>query len=237
MTLKESDHRLRESYGPGSVGLRRKRRLAIQSGSGRSAATAPWPGGALPHASNPIGSGTVPRSSWIGLIFTLAQQDGTEWNGKRRPRVTSYFVATVFSVGVGIALPMVTETLRRTERALDSHSFPRFSSGAWYGSLCPRLSLPQVSLVFLTSPWRTFLFTAGSSSPARAFGGSLLAWSPGARGVSGHFVRCRRRRRPPLRCCGGGSAVRESESTVAERDRLEAIVRDLPVGVVIAFPG
>ncbi len=146
---------------------------------------------------------------------------------KARSRVTSYFVA-VFSVGVGIALPMVTKPFVGQSAPWISF-IPAVLLSAWYGGFVPGLITTGL-LVVSTLALEDVLFTAGSSSPARAFGGFMF--------VVAAFAVClviRAMREAQAAALDAVAAARSAKARAqVERDRLEVIVRDLPVGVVIA---
>ncbi len=132
-------------------------------------------------------------------------------------RAGAYGVAIV-AVSVGILLPMVT-------KPFVGQSAPWLSFGswlsllsAWYGGFIPGI-ITSLMLVIANLTLGGVLFTSNPTAASRAFGAST----------------CWRRWCAALAICLVIRALRKAQAAVqAERDRLELILRDLPVGVLIA---
>jgi len=146
---------------------------------------------------------------------------------KVNSRVGSYGVALV-SVGVGIALPLVTKPFVGQSAPWVSF-IPAVLLSAWYGGFVPGL-LTTGLLVVSTLALEDILFTSVSNPAARGFGGFMF--------VVAALAVClviRAMRIAQAAALEAAAAARAAEARAqAERDRLDVIVRDLPVGVVIA---
>jgi PAS domain S-box-containing protein len=142
-------------------------------------------------------------------------------------RFGSYAVA-VLSVGLGIALPLVSKPFVGQSAPWISF-IPAVLLSSWYGGFVPGL-VTTFLLVVTTVALEDTLFTAASSPAARGFAGIMFLLAAfvvclGTRAM--HLARAAALRAAAL--------AQEAEARAqAQRDRLEAIVRDLPVGVVIA---
>ena len=142
-------------------------------------------------------------------------------------RIGSYSVA-IFAAGAGIAMPLVTKPF--VGQSAPWLSFiPAVLLSAWYGGFVPGLITTGL-LVISTVILDDVLFTSGSNPAARAFGGFMF--------VIAALAVClviRALRHAQAAALEAADAARAAEARAqAERDRLDVILRDLPVGVVIA---
>jgi len=144
----------------------------------------------------------------------------------RRP-FTAYAVA-VLSVGAGIALPLVSKPFVGQSAPYVSF-IPAVVLSAWYGGFVPGL-VTTALLAISTFALEGILFTGSAAPAARAFGAVMF--------VVASFAVClaiRAMRLAQAAALEAAAAARAAESRAqAERDRLDVIVRDLPVGVLIA---
>ena len=146
---------------------------------------------------------------------------------KTRSRAGSYAVA-LLSVGVGIALPLVTKPFVGQSAPWISF-IPAVLLSAWYGGFIPGLMTTGL-LVVVTLTMEETLFTNKSLPAARLFGGLMFVMAA----LAVCFV-IRAMRKAQAAALEAAAAAREAEASAqAQRDRLDAILRDLPVGVVIA---
>src|SRR5580704_8072194 len=125
----------------------------------------------------------------------------------------AYGVAIV-AVSVGMALPMVTKPF--VGQSAPWLSFvPAVLLSAWYGGFIPGI-ITSLMLVVANLTLGGVLFTTNPTAASRAFGASMFMVAA-------------------LAICLVIRALRKAQAAVqAERDRLELILRDLPVGVLIA---
>ena len=125
----------------------------------------------------------------------------------------AYGVAMV-AVSVGMALPMVTKPF--VGQSAPWLSFvPAVLLSAWYGGFIPGI-ITSLMLVVANLTLGGVLFTSNPTAASRAFGASMFMVAA-------------------LAICLVIRALRKAQAAVqAERDRLELILRDLPVGVLIA---
>ena len=142
-------------------------------------------------------------------------------------RIGAYTVA-VLAVGIGIGLPLLTKPFVGQSAPWVSF-IPAVLLSAWYGGFVPGL-VTTCLLVASTVVLENTLFTAASTTPARTFGGFMFVLAA----LSICLV-IRAMRAAQSAAHDAADAARAAEARAqAERDRLEVIVRDLPVGVVIA---
>jgi len=127
--------------------------------------------------------------------------------------VGAYGVAIV-AVSVGIALPMVTKPFVGQSAPWISF-IPAVLLSAWYGGFIPGV-ITTLMLVVVGLTMGGTLFTNNSTSATRVFGAFMFMVAA-------------------MTVCLVIRALRKAQAAVqAERDRLELILRDLPVGVLIA---
>jgi PAS domain S-box-containing protein len=127
--------------------------------------------------------------------------------------VGAYGVAMV-AVSVGIALPMVTKPFVGQSAPWISF-IPAVLLSAWYGGFIPGV-ITTLMLVVVGLTMGGTLFTNNSTSATRVFGAFMFMMAA-------------------MTVCLVIRALRKAQAAVqAERDRLELILRDLPVGVLIA---
>lgn len=132
---------------------------------------------------------------------------------KVNSRAQAYGVAMV-AVSVGIALPMLTKPFVGLSAPWISF-IPAVLLSAWYGGFIPGV-ITSVMLVVASLTLGRVVFTTNSTSATRAFGAFMFMVAA-------------------LAVCLVIRALRKAQAAVqAERDRLELILRDLPVGVLIA---
>ena len=128
-------------------------------------------------------------------------------------RAGAYGVAMV-AVSVGMALPMVTKPFVGLSAPWISF-IPAVLLSAWYGGFIPGI-ITSLMLVVVGLTMGGTLFTSNSTPGMRAFGAFMFMVAA-------------------LAVCLVIRALRKAQAAVqAERDRLELILRDLPVGVLIA---
>jgi two-component system, cell cycle sensor histidine kinase and response regulator CckA len=128
-------------------------------------------------------------------------------------RVGAYGVAMV-AVSVGIALPMVTKPFVGQSAPWISF-IPAVLLSAWYGGFIPGV-ITSLMLVVVGLTMSNTLFTSNQSPATRVFGAFMFMVAA-------------------MTVCLVIRALRKAQAAVqAERDRLELILRDLPVGVLIA---
>jgi len=146
---------------------------------------------------------------------------------KTTSRVGSYAVA-VFAVAVGITLPMVSKPFVGQSAPWVSF-IPAVLLSAWYGGFVPGLVTTGL-LVIATVALDDTLFTAQSSPSARGFAGIMF--------VMAALAVClviRAMRLAQAAALDAAALAKEAEARAqAQRDWLDVIVRDLPVGVIIA---
>ncbi|HVW12099.1 MAG TPA: ATP-binding protein [Bryobacteraceae bacterium] len=146
---------------------------------------------------------------------------------KTNSRLRSYAVA-VLAVGVGIALPMVSKPFVGQSAPWVSF-IPAVLLSAWYGGFIPGLVTSGL-LVIGTFALEDTLFTSGTAPAAR--------WWAGIMFILAALAVClviRAMREAQAAALKAAALAKEAEARAqAERDRLDVIVRDLPVGVVIA---
>jgi PAS domain S-box-containing protein len=128
-------------------------------------------------------------------------------------RARAYGVAMV-AVSVGMALPMVTKPF--VGQSAPWLSFvPAVLLSAWYGGFIPGI-ITSLMLVVANLTLGGVLFMSSPTAASRAFGAFMFMVAA-------------------LAICLVIRALRKAQAAVqAERDRLELILRDLPVGVLIA---
>ena len=128
-------------------------------------------------------------------------------------RARAYGVALV-AVSVGIALPMVTKPFVGLSAPWISF-IPAVLLSAWYGGFVPGV-VTSLMLVVVGLTMGGTLFTSNSTSATRVFGAFMFMVAA-------------------MTVCLVVRALRRAQAAAqAERDRLELILRDLPVGVLIA---
>jgi PAS domain S-box-containing protein len=146
---------------------------------------------------------------------------------KTTSRLGSYAVA-VLAVGVGITLPMVSKPFVGQSAPWVSF-IPAVLLSAWYGGFVPGLVTTGL-LVIATFALDDTLFTARSTPASRAFAGIMF--------ILAALAVClviRAMRLAQAAALEAAALAKEAEARAqAQRDRLDVIVRDLPVGVVIA---
>ncbi len=142
-------------------------------------------------------------------------------------RIGSYSVA-VLAAAAGIALPLVTKPF--VGQSAPWLSFiPGVLLSAWYGGFIPGL-VTTCLLVAATLTFENLLFTSTSNPAGRIFGAFMFVVASSA-----VCLVIRALRHAQAAALEGADAARAAESRAqAERDRLDVILRDLPVGVVIA---
>jgi PAS domain S-box-containing protein len=142
-------------------------------------------------------------------------------------RLGSYAVA-VLAVGVGITLPMVSKPFVGQSAPWVSF-IPAVLLSAWYGGFVPGL-LTTGLLVIATVALDDTLFTAQTTPASRGFAGIMF--------ILAALAVClviRAMRQAQAAALEAAAMAKEAEARVqAQRDRLDVIVRGLPVGVVIA---
>ena len=118
------------------------------------------------------------------------------------------------AVSVGVALPMVTKPF--VGQSAPWLSFvPAVLLSAWYGGFIPGI-VTSLMLVIANLTLGGVLFTSNPTAASRAFGACMFLVAA-------------------MTVCLVIRALRKAQAAVqAERDRLELILRDLPVGVLIA---
>jgi PAS domain S-box-containing protein len=125
----------------------------------------------------------------------------------------AYAVAMV-AVTVGIALPMVTKPFVGQSAPWISF-IPAVLLSAWYGGFVPGV-ITSLMLVVVGLTMSGTLFTNTSTPATRVFGAFMFMLAA-------------------MTVCLVIRALRKAQAAVqAERDRLDLILRDLPVGVLIA---
>ncbi len=144
----------------------------------------------------------------------------------RRP-VTAYTVAVV-SVGLGIALPLVSKPFVGQSAPYVSY-IPAVVLSAWYGGFVPGLVTTGMLLVS-TVVLNDLLFTSTSKPGARIFAGFMFSVASLAVCLAIRAMRLAQAEAMEAAISAKAAEARAQE----ERDRLDAIVRDLPVGVLIA---
>jgi PAS domain S-box-containing protein len=142
-------------------------------------------------------------------------------------RVAPYGVAVV-SVGVGVALPLVTKPFIGQSAPWVSF-IPAVTLSAWYGGFVPGLITTGL-LIVSTLALQDVLFTSATSSASRGFAGLMFLIAAFAVCLA---IRAMRLAQAAAMEAASGAQAAELRAQ-AERDRLDVIVRDLPVGVVIA---
>ena len=147
-------------------------------------------------------------------------------NEKLTSRIGPYSVALV-AVGVGIALPLVTKPFVGQSAPFVSF-IPAVLLSAWYGGFVPGL-LTTALLIFSTFALNGILFTSSTTSGSRLWGAFMFALAA--------LTVClviRAMRLAQAATVAAAQAARAAEARAqTERDRLDVILRDLPVGVVI----
>jgi PAS domain S-box-containing protein len=142
-------------------------------------------------------------------------------------RLGSYAVA-VLAAGVGITLPMVSKPFVGQSAPWVSF-IPAVLLSAWYGGFVPGLATTGL-LVIATFALDDTLFTTQSSPAARGFAGIMF--------IIAALAVClviRAMRLAQAAALDAAALAKEAEARAqAQRDWLDVIVRDLPVGVVIA---
>jgi len=138
------------------------------------------------------------------------------------------YTVAVLAVVVGIALPLVTKPFVGQSAPWVSF-IPAVLFSAWYGGFIPGLVTTGL-LVVSTLTLEDTLFTSGSTPAARGFAGFMF--------VIAALAVClviRAMRLAQAAALEAAAAARSAETRAqTERDRLDVILRDLPVGVVIA---
>ncbi|HVV45872.1 MAG TPA: ATP-binding protein [Bryobacteraceae bacterium] len=146
---------------------------------------------------------------------------------KPTSRLGSYAVA-VLAVGVGITLPMVSKPFVGQSAPWVSF-IPAVLLSAWYGGFVPGL-LTTGLLVIATVALDDILFTAQTTPASRGFAGIMF--------ILAALAVClviRAMRVAQAAALDAAAMAKEAEARAqAQRDRLDLIVRGLPVGVVIA---
>jgi PAS domain S-box-containing protein len=146
---------------------------------------------------------------------------------KTTSRFGSYAVA-VLAVGVGITLPMVSKPFVGQSAPWVSF-IPAVLLSAWYGGFVPGLVTTGL-LVAATFALDDTLFTSATTPAARGFAGIMF--------VIAALAVClviRAMRLAQAAALDAADLAKEAEARAqAQRDWLDVIVRDLPVGVVIA---
>ncbi|HEY4087821.1 MAG TPA: ATP-binding protein [Bryobacteraceae bacterium] len=146
---------------------------------------------------------------------------------KATSRLGSYAVA-VLAVGVGIALPMVSKPFVGQSAPWVSF-IPAVLLSAWYGGFVPGL-VTTALLVIATFALDDTLFTSTSTPASRGFAGIMF--------VIAALAVClviRAMRLAQAAALEAADLAKEAEARAqAQRDRLDVIVRHIPVGVVIA---
>ena len=142
-------------------------------------------------------------------------------------RIGSYSVA-LLAVAAGIAMPLVTKPFVGQSAPWVSF-IPAVLLSAWYGGFVPGL-MTTCLLVAATLTFEDVLFTTTSNPAGRIFGAFMFVVASSA-----VCVVIRALRQAQAAALEGADAARAAEARAqAERDRLDVILRDLPVGVVIA---
>jgi len=146
---------------------------------------------------------------------------------KTTSRLGSYAVA-VLAVGIGITLPMVSKPFVGQSAPWVSF-IPAVLLSAWYGGFVPGLVTTGL-LVIATFALDDTLFTTRSTPASRGFAGVMF--------ILAALAVClviRAMRLAQAAALDAAALAKEAEARAqAQRDRLDVIVRDLPVGVVIA---
>lgn len=144
-----------------------------------------------------------------------------------RKSVTSYGAA-LLSVAAGIALPLISKPF--VGQSAPYVSFvPAVLLSAWYGGFGPGL-LTTLLLVISALSLEGTLFTGNSTPASRVFGAFMFSIA----GLAICLV-IRALRLAQAAALDAAAGARAAETSAQdERDRLELIVRDLPVGVLIA---
>jgi PAS domain S-box-containing protein len=142
-------------------------------------------------------------------------------------RVGAYTVA-ICSVGVGIALPLVSKPFVGQSAPYVSF-IPAVLLSAWYGGFVPGLVTTGL-LIIATFTLNNVLFISNTAPGSRLWGAFMF--------VLAALTVClviRAMRLAQAAALAAASAARAAEARAqSERDRLDLILRDLPVGVVIA---
>jgi PAS domain S-box-containing protein len=142
-------------------------------------------------------------------------------------RLGSYAVA-VLAVGVGITLPMVSKPFVGQSAPWVSF-IPAVLLSAWYGGFVPGLVTTGL-LVVATIAMDETLFTSTSTPASRGFAGLMF--------ILAALAVClviRAMRLAQAAALEAAAAAKKAEARAqAQRDWLDVVVRDLPVGVVIA---
>jgi PAS domain S-box-containing protein len=146
---------------------------------------------------------------------------------KTTSRLGSYSVA-ILAAGLGIALPMASKPFVGLSAPWVSF-IPAVLLSAWYGGFVPGLATTGILFV-ATYALEDTLFTTRSTPASRSFAGIMFLLA--ALAVCLVIRAMRLAQAAALRAA---AVAQEAEARAqAERDRLDVIVRDLPVGVVIA---
>ncbi|HEU5020325.1 MAG TPA: ATP-binding protein [Bryobacteraceae bacterium] len=142
-------------------------------------------------------------------------------------RFGSYAVA-VLTAGIGVTLPMVSKPFVGQSAPWISF-IPAVLLSAWYGGFVPGLMTTGL-LVAAAVAFDDTLFTAASTPASRGFAGIMF--------IVAALAVClviRAMRLAQAAALEAAALAKEAEARAqAQRDRLDVIVRDLPVGVVIA---
>jgi PAS domain S-box-containing protein len=142
-------------------------------------------------------------------------------------RLGSYAVAVLAS-GLGITLPMVSKPFVGQSAPWVSF-IPAVLLSAWYGGFVPGLVTTGLLVTAAVALDET-LFTANSTPASRGFAGIMF--------IMAALAIClviRAMRLAQAAALDAAALAKEAEARAqAQRDRLDVIVRDLPVGVVIA---
>ena len=145
---------------------------------------------------------------------------------KVHSRAASYSVA-LLAAGFGLAVPLITKPFFGMSAPFVSF-IPAVLLSAWYGGLIPGLVTTGL-LLAASIPLNEILFMDNTVPAAKRFGAVMFAVvAPSV------CLVIRALRRAQTAALDAATAARAAETRAqAERDRLDVILRDLPVGVLI----